>query len=50
MNGKILVVDDEETLRMTMKLRLKSGGFEVDTAADGDEALEKLKEKNFDIV
>ena len=47
---KILIVDDEDTLRLTIKSRLKSGGFEADTAADGDEALEKLKESVFDIV
>ena len=50
MEGRILVVDDEDTLRLTLKARLSSGGFEVDTARDGEEALEKLKASTFDVV
>lgn len=50
MNGSILIVDDEDTLRLTLKSRLLSKGFEVDVAADGEEALEKLKEREFDIL
>ena len=50
MEGRILVVDDEDTLRLTLKARLSSGGFEVDTARDGEEALEKLKAGTFDVV
>jgi signal transduction histidine kinase len=50
MNDKILVVDDEDSLRMTLKLRLQSSAFDVETAADGDEALEKLKKFNADLV
>jgi signal transduction histidine kinase len=44
MNEKILVVDDEETQRLTLKMRLQSNGFEVDTAENGEDALEKLKD------
>ena len=50
MTGKILVVDDEDTLRLTLKARLAASSFEVDTARDGEEALQKLKESPFDIV
>lgn len=50
MEGRILVVDDEDTLRLTLKARLTSGGFEVETARDGEEALEKLKASLFDVV
>lgn len=50
MNGSILVVDDEETLRLTMKSRLQAKGFQVDIAADGEEALEKLRERVFDVM
>ncbi len=50
MTDKILVVDDEEVLRLTLKTRLRSAGFQVDVAADGREALEKLKKDAFDAV
>ena len=38
----ILVVDDEETIRSALKKYLTQQGFEVSTAADGDEALAVL--------
>lgn len=50
MKEKILVVDDEDSLRMTLKMRLQSSGFEVQVAADGDEALTVLKEFPADLV
>jgi DNA-binding response OmpR family regulator len=50
MNERILVVDDEESLRLSLKFKLKSAGFDVDTAIDGEEALEKLKLKSADVV
>lgn len=50
MTEKILVVDDEDTLRLTLQARLRLAGFEVDIAADGKEALEKLKQDAFDAV
>lgn len=50
MNERILVVDDEESLRLSLKFKLKSAGFDVDVAADGEEALEKLKAKPADAV
>lgn len=50
MSEKILLVDDEETLRLTMKMLLQSSGFDVEAAADGEEALDKLKQNAFDVV
>ena len=50
MNERILVVDDEEDLRLSLKFKLKSAGFDVDVAADGEGALEKLKAKPADAV
>jgi two-component system chemotaxis response regulator CheY len=51
MKTPILIVDDYKTmLRITRNL-LKQAGFEnVDEAADGDEALNKMKEKQFGLV
>ncbi len=39
--GRILVVDDEEALRDGLRLYLSMDGYEVETAANGQEALEK---------
>ena len=50
MKDKILIVDDEDSLRMTLKLRLEGADFEVSTAKDGEEALTKLKEAPVDLV
>jgi len=50
MNERILIVDDEESLRMSLKFKLKSAGFDVDVAVDGEEALEKLKRRHTDVV
>ncbi len=40
---RILVVDDEQDIREILAFNLKSEGWEVDTAASGEEALEKLR-------
>jgi DNA-binding response OmpR family regulator len=50
MVGRVLIVDDEDTLRLTIKTRLASAGFETESAVDGEEALEKLKGASFDVV
>ena len=46
----VLVVDDEKSIRNTLKAFLKNDGYEVSVAEDSDEALEILKEKNVDVV
>jgi len=40
---KIYLVDDSATILISMKSILKSNGYDVETAKDGDEALAKLK-------
>ncbi len=50
MNGKILLVDDEDTLRLATQVRLQSKGYDVTTAADGEEALELLQAETFDVA
>ena len=46
----ILVVDDERTLRFTLKEGLSEEGYRVDTAADGAEALDKLDKDEYQLV
>jgi len=47
---KILLVDDEPDTVSTLKFRLEKKGYEVQTATDGLEALETLREGPFDLV
>ncbi|MBI5591622.1 MAG: response regulator [Deltaproteobacteria bacterium] len=50
MKLKILVIDDEHTIRETIKLRLSKWGYDVHLASDGTSAIELLSNKNFDVV
>ncbi len=43
-HGRILVVDDDWSLRKSLTVRFEKAGYEVITAIDGEEALELLKE------
>jgi DNA-binding response OmpR family regulator len=47
---KILIVDDEAYIRRVLEIKLKNRGYEVITAADGVEGLEKLDLYNPEIV
>jgi DNA-binding NtrC family response regulator len=47
---KILVVDDEESPRTVLKVELLNEGYEVRTAADGDEAVATIQKEEFDLV
>ncbi len=50
MTGKILVADDEESLRIVIRNALKSRGFSVDCVEDGKEALERLEKTSYDVL
>ena len=50
MPRKVLVVDDEETLRTTLAEALEQDGLDVITAADGAEALARFRESSPDLV
>ncbi|MGA2466186.1 MAG: response regulator [Thermodesulfobacteriota bacterium] len=51
MEGKpILIVDDEKNIRLTLSQALKILEVETDTAANGEEALAKLKEREFGLI
>jgi signal transduction histidine kinase len=49
-DGRLLVVDDEESLRITTAAILEKEGYTVDTASSGDEAIALLKQKDYDLV
>lgn len=47
---KILVVDDEQPLVKGIKFNLENEGYQVDTAFDGETALQKIQTGQFDLV
>jgi DNA-binding NtrC family response regulator len=49
-HARILVVDDDENIRKTMKAILEDEGYIVDLAATGSEAIQKTKEKAYNIA
>src|SRR5437868_2404848 len=50
MAKKILAVDDERHIVRLVEVNLQRAGYEVVTAYDGREALEKIKSENPDLV
>ncbi len=50
MSAKILIVDDEKIIRESLEIFLKDEGYSAETAADGEEALQKIKSGNYDVV
>jgi CheY-like chemotaxis protein len=47
---RILVADDESTIRMLMTAVLVKSGYQVESAADGAEAWEALQAKPYDLL
>ena len=50
MKARILVVDDEESIREFLEIMLKKEGYEVTLAEDGRRAEELIKKKTFDMI
>ena len=50
MSRKVLVVDDEKLIVKGVRFSLEQDGMEVDCAYDGEEALEKIQNNEYDIV
>lgn len=48
--GKILVVDDEESIRITLSEFLRKDKHDVQVAEDADKAIELLGQEDFDVV
>jgi signal transduction histidine kinase len=49
-NARLLVVDDEENLRITTAAILEKEGYAVDTASSGNEAIALLASADYDLV
>ena len=50
MAQKVLVVDDEKLIVKGIRFSLEQDGMEVDCAYDGEEALEMIRAKEYDII
>ena len=50
MPAKILIADDEKPIRDSLKMILDEEGYSTDVVGDGEEALQKIQEENYDIV
>ncbi|GGJ74670.1 hypothetical protein GCM10008982_24870 [Anoxybacillus voinovskiensis] len=48
--AKILLAEDEEVLRMLVVDTLEDEGYEIDEACDGQEAIELIKENEYDLI
>jgi two-component system, OmpR family, response regulator len=47
---RVLVVDDEAAIRLTLDVILRRAGYSVTTAANGEEALGWLMQSRFDLL
>src|SRR5260370_20299530 len=50
MASRILVVEDDRALRNAVIAALQSGGYEVESAADGSAGVQALSAKPYDVV
>ena len=50
MKNRILVVDDEESIRWVLSTSLEKQGYEVDLGVNGTEALEKAFSNNYSLI
>ena len=48
--GRVLVVDDDDVIRQLITVNLELEGFEVETAHDGQDCLDKVKDVAPDVV
>jgi DNA-binding response OmpR family regulator len=48
--GRVLVVDDDEVIRQLIAVNLTLEGFEVETAVDGKDCLEKVGDVKPDVI
>ncbi|MGD8328562.1 MAG: response regulator transcription factor [Acidobacteriota bacterium] len=50
MTKRILLVEDEPGLQLTLSDRLRNEGYEVDTAGDGDSGYERARDEDYDLI
>lgn len=50
MPARVLVADDEDSIRRLLALALSDAGYDVSTASDGVEAFQKFREADVDLL
>lgn len=50
MNKSILIIDDEKNIRMTLEKALSGAGYEVESAINGENGLQKLKDEEYPVI
>lgn len=50
MARKVLIIDDEQDMRLYLQTLFKKAGYETETAVNGEEALEKMKQVRPDFI
>lgn len=48
--AKILIVDDEPLIRDALAFKLTKDGYDVDTAEDGEKAIQKIETDTYEII
>jgi CheY-like chemotaxis protein len=48
--ARILVIDDEDSVRKILYQMLKAKGYQVVVASSGEEGIERFREESFDLV
>ena len=46
----VLIVDEAETIRFIISETLRPFGYEIDTAENGEAALQKIESKNYNLI
>ncbi|MDA3802538.1 MAG: response regulator [Patescibacteria group bacterium] len=47
---KVLIAEDDKPIARALELKLKNSGFEVQVTENGQEAMDKAENENFDII
>lgn len=50
MSKNILVIDDDEQVRLAFVLALEDEGFDLDTVESGEKGLEKIKGRKYNLI
>lgn len=50
MNERVLLVEDDPSIREVVALGLRQSGFRVDSAADGGDGLAQFRQKTYDVL
>ena len=48
--SNILIIDDEKAIRKTLSEILSYEGYKIDDAENGEDALKRIREKNYDVI